>query len=342
MGEPQKLLPLFDGVSQSLETWHEIRGELKSIWEDTIGHPSFTGIVDIKSEADLLESFEHPEYNGKIYCQPTCPETKQTILLMEPKDAAVGPRPGALVPYYHPDAMAGFDLTLRQPINERPNIQFGLHLVRQGYVVLCCEAFPFNTVPEPVDNKDFAWWQAAADKIKRDHPRWTGIGKLIWDTRRAVDFLSSRKNVDTERIAVIGHSLGGKMAFCTAAFDDRIKAVIASDFGIGWDFTNWDADWYYGNRIYREGFNQANHQLLAMIAPRPFLLLGGQYDKPESWQYINEAKKVYKLYGKETSIGFLDHASGHYPPQYAVDVAYRWLAERFNLQYREWRNHNCE
>jgi predicted esterase len=334
-GEPQRLSPLFD-EPVSLDEWHEIREELKSRWEKIIGRPSFAGIDDINSETDLLEIFEHPEFNGKIYRQPTGPHTKQTVLLMEPKNDAAGPRPGAVVPFYHPDVMAGYDLTLRRPITEKPNIQFGLHLVRHGYIVLCGEAFPFNTVPEPVENKGFAWWQAAADKIRQDHPRWTGIGKLIWDTKRAVDLLLSH-NVDPERIVVIGHSLGGKMAFCTAAFDDRIRAVIASDFGIGWDFTNWDADWYFGKQIYREGFNAANHQLLAMIAPRPFLLLGGQYDKPASWQYINEARKAYKLYGKETSAGFLDHASGHYPPEHAVDAAYRWLAEQFELPYREWK-----
>ncbi len=74
-----------------------------------------------------------------------------------------------------------------------------------------------------------------------------------------------------------------------------------------------------------------------MIAPRSFLLIGGEFDGPASWQYIFEAKKVYKLFNKEYWVGFLDHASGHRPPEHAVDIAYKWLAEQFDLEAREWR-----
>jgi hypothetical protein len=31
-----------------------------------------------------------------------------------------------------------------------------------------------------------------------------------------------------------------------------------------------------------------------------------------------------------------DHKSGHRPPEYAMDIAYKWLAEQFELPYREW------
>lgn len=331
-GDKQNILPLFDDEEQQTkEVWNESLNRLAAQWEKVIGEPSFT---DFKKETTLLETFEHPDFHGTLYRQSTGPCAKQLVLLMEPTRYSGHPRPGAIVPFYYPDDMAGYDLKQRKPIEKGKNTQFGLHLVRQGYVVVCTEAFPYNTVPEPADN---SWWQSAADQIKKDHPQWTGIGKLIWDTRCAVDLLLSQNDIDEERIVIIGHSLGGKMAFCTGAFDDRIKAVIASDFGIGWDFTNWDADWYFGKQIYQDGFNLANHQLLAMIAPRPFLLIGGEFDGPASWQYINEAKKVYKLYQKENLAGFLDHASGHYPSEYAVDTAYKWLAEQFDLPNREWK-----
>lgn len=333
LGKEQNLAPLLE-EKHSVEDWKVQRNHLVAKWEEVIGQPSFT---DYTKELEVVETIDHPDFHGTLYRQATGPSAKQLVLLMEPKRHSDQPRPGAIVPFYHPDASAGYDLKLGKPIEEKKNIQFGLHLVRQGYVAVCTEAFPFNTVPEPSDNKGFAWWQAAADKLKLDHPNWTGIGKLIWDTRCAVDLLLSQENIDEERIVAVGHSLGGKMVFCTAAFDERIKAVIASDFGIGWDFTNWDADWYFGKQIYEEGFERTNDELLAMIAPRPFLLIGGEFDKPESWQYIREAKKIYRLYGSENAVGFLDHASGHRPPEHAVDTAYKWLAEQFDLPNREWK-----
>lgn len=333
LGIKQDLCPLFGGENITLDQWTKERLELKNKWEELIGRPSFDGFTE---SIETVKEIITPDFKGTLCKQATSPDTKQLVLIMEPVRFEDKLRPGAIIPFYQPDAMAGYDLNTGEPILKAEVIQFGLHLVRQGYVVICTQAFPFNTVPEPVANEGFAWWQAAADKILSENPEWTGIGKLIWDTRLAIDLLSNLDNIDKERIVIMGHSLGGKMAFCTAAFDERIKAVIASDFGIGWDSTNWQDDWYYGSRINREGFDLANHQLLALIAPRPFLLIGGQYDGPVSWQYILEAKKVYKLYQKEDLAGFLDHASGHRPPMYAVDEAYRWLSEQFRLPFRKW------
>ncbi len=52
--------------------------------------------------------------------------------------------------------------------------------------------------------------------------------KAIWNNLRAVDLLCSLKEVDPDRIGVIGHSLGGHNAIFTALFDRRIKAVVSS------------------------------------------------------------------------------------------------------------------
>ena len=52
--------------------------------------------------------------------------------------------------------------------------------------------------------------------------------KAIWNNLRAVDLLCSLKEVDPDRIGVIGHSLGGHNSIFTALFDRRIKAVVSS------------------------------------------------------------------------------------------------------------------
>ena len=135
---------------------------------------------------------------------------------------------------------------------------------------------------------------------------------------------------------MMGHSLGGKISFFAGALDGRIKAIIANDFGIGWDFTNWDADWYFGRQIHGTDFNLANHQILAVHAPGSFLLIGGQTDRPASWQYIEEAKKVYSIYGREDALGFFYHGTGHRPTEESVSVAYRWLSEQFELPRQKW------
>jgi predicted esterase len=334
LGEDQELAPIFPpGAEPTVELWQCLQSELREQWERLLGQPSFG---EYGKDAEIIRRFEVPEFRGRLFRQATGPSSRQLVLLMEPWQAPRSPRPGAVVPYYHPDDMAGYNLTSGERLAEQSTVQFALHLVRQGYVVVCPEAFPYNTVPEPVENVGFAWWQAAAEKVLLDNPRWTGMGKLIHDTRRAVDLLLEQPDVDPGRLVAIGHSLGGKMAFTTGCLDERIKAIIASDFGIGWSFTNWDDLWYLGRQIHAQGFALAHHQLLALHAPRSFLLIGGQYDKPESWQYLREAQKVYRLYGRDAAVGMFDHSSGHQPTEESIRVAYRWLAEQFRLPEQSW------
>lgn len=332
LGADQHLTPLFPRETPFTSAdWQRLRPQLYRQWRDLLGRPSFDAF---DRQVEPVGQVEFPEFSGLLVRQPTGPDTRQLVLVMEPKEVKLSPRPGAVVPFYHPDDMAGYDLTTGARLDAAPTIQFGLHLVRQGYVVCCPEAFPYNTVPEPQENAGFAWWQAAAEKVLQDNPHWTGMGKLVHDTSCAVDLLLSQADIDRNRILLIGHSLGGKMVFYTGCLDSRIRAIIASDFGIGWSFTNWDAPWYLGKRIHATGFALAHHQLLALHAPWPFLLLAGEYDRRESRQYLQAAQVAYRLYGRETAVGMIDHARGHRPPQEAMTLAYRWLAEQFALPFR--------
>jgi dienelactone hydrolase len=56
----------------------------------------------------------------------------------------------------------------------------------------------------------------------------SGSMKAIWDNMRGIDLLQGLKEVDSKRIAAIGHSLGGHNSLFTAAFDSRIKCVVTS------------------------------------------------------------------------------------------------------------------
>jgi hypothetical protein len=334
LGPPERVVPLFPAdLAASLDGWNESRASLRRMWDSFLGQPSFR---DPDRTVEVIEKFQHGDYAATLYRQPTGPETRQLLMLMEPLDPTISPRPGAVIPFYDPDMMAGLDLSTRQPIEDEELIQFGRHLVQQGYVVVCTEAFPYNTVAEPDDAIGFEWWQAGAEKVLQDNPDWTGMGKLLWDTSRALDLLLDQPDVDADRVVVMGHSLGGKMAFYAGALDDRFKATISSDFGMGFTFTNWDALWYLGERINDPDFGLGHHQLLALQAPRPFLLIGGEADRPATWQYINEAEKVYELYGAECAVGFFDHASGHRPTEESLQIAYAWLAEQFGLEPRPW------
>jgi hypothetical protein len=117
------------------------------------------------------------------------------------------------------------------------------------------------------------------------------------------------------------------MAMYAAAFDPRITAVVANEGGIGLTFSNYEDYWYFGDFIQKVDKSTDQHELLGLIAPRPFLMIGGdKYDTAESWHYINAARQVYGLYEKHLNIGYFNHHQGHMPTPESVWRSMEWLA----------------
>ena len=199
--------------------------------------------------------------------------------------------------------------------------QTGLKLCRRGFVVFCPRCFLWR------DGTDY---QAAVADFRKRHPDTLGMHKMLYDAQRAVDVLEQLPEVDPRRIGACGHSLGAKETLYLAAFDERIAAAVASEGGIGFSFTNWDAPWYLGPGIHEPGFALNHHQLLALIAPRPFLILAGESgrgaaDGDRTWPFVEAALPVYRLYGEPARLGLLNHREGHSIPPQAFERWVDWL-----------------
>jgi len=184
----------------------------------------------------------------------------------------------------------------------------GVQLVRRGYVVWC----PRNYI-----NTEGADWAGNAARVKARHPDWTGMTRMVWDAIRAVDFLASLPEVDRKRIGCLGHSLGGKEVLYAMAFDPRLVAGVSSEGGVGLRFSNWDAAWYLGPAINGPTFTLENHSVLALVAPRAFLLIGGDAaDGERSVGFIEAVRPVYRLFGASENLQWFNHHLGHrYPPE---------------------------
>jgi dienelactone hydrolase len=227
-------------------------------------------------------------------------------------------RPGVVVLH------STVEWTIRQPagLEGPPDLHIGLQLARRGYVAICPRCFLWQY-------RRGGKLQTAVDWFRARHPGVTGMAKMLYDSIRAVDLLESLDDVDPRRIGAIGHSLGAKEVLYLAAFDERVRAAVSSEGGIGLTYSNWDAPWYLGEAIRRPDFGLDHGQVLALAAPRAFLLIGGDSaDGDQSWPYIAEAIPLWKLLGAGDAVGLLNHRRGHaYPPE-ARSCAERWL-DRF-------------
>ena len=149
---------------------------------------------------------------------------------------------------------------------------------------------------------------------------------MLYDSQRAVDLLTSLPYVDTKRIGAIGHSLGAKEVLYLMAFDERVQVGVFSEGGVGIPMSNWDAKWYLGPEIHKFSGQHDHHELLALIAPRKLLILGGDSaDGNQTWEYTFLAKQVHCMYTPKPFFGFFNHGKGHSVPDVANERIHQWF-----------------
>ena len=281
---------------------------------------------------EKLAAYSFPDFDVEEYRQANGPETFQRLMIALPKNAKKR-LPAVVVPFYYPEAMLGFDpktgglnspyLPPNTNLTYFAEVTYMSDLAKRGYITVTAEAYYLTYSPKGAPDKSWAKWGYVGRKLKEDYPKWTGVGKLTFDTRLLIDLIAADPRVDSERIGIIGHSLGGKMAFYAGCLDSRIKVIVASDFGIGWDQTNWKSIWYWGDRLQEVKSKGMDHAgLLSLSGGKPFCLIAGQADNEESGVIMRRAKGYENTPEK---LKLINHATGLRPPRWATEEGYRFI-----------------
>ncbi|ACU02566.1 alpha/beta fold hydrolase [Pedobacter heparinus] len=219
------------------------------------------------------------------------------------------------------------------------NRAYAKELAMRGYVVIAPDYPSFG------DLKDY--------DFEKDRYE-SGSMKAIFNHMRCVDLLQARKDVDPERIGVIGHSLGGHNAIFAGAFDTRIKVVVSS---CGWTlFGNYNAgnevSQKHGGRLgpwaqmrymplVRDKYQLDAAQMpfdfdeaIASLAPRPFFSNSPKSDANFDVKGVKEGilnvTKVYKFLNADDKLQVDYPDAGHdFPPEVRLN-AYAFIDKELN------------
>ena len=181
--------------------------------------------------------------------------------------------PGVLFDHSHG---GGYKIGKQEFIEGRSYLQptpYAKELTGLGYVALCIDSWIFGERSHTTE----------ADMFKamlwRGQVLW---GMMVYDHLRALDYLLTRPEVDPQRIATLGMSMGSTMAWWLGALDERIKVTV--DINCLTDFQALLARKALSlHGLYYYVPDLLNHfttaQINALIAPRTHLGLAGLRDK---------------------------------------------------------------
>jgi len=137
----------------------------------------------------------------------------------------------------------------------------------------------------------------------------------IQDGQAAIDVLSSRPEVDPDRIGCIGNSYGGRTTMWLTVFDERIKACVPA--GCMNHFRERSLKLSSCAIQYFHGLLQYGdvQEVFSLIAPRAMQLQVGKGDgliTPSDRDKIKTVvEKAYRLLGADASFEYVLHAKGH-------------------------------
>jgi len=200
--------------------------------------------------------------------------------------------------------------------------------------------------------------QSILDKGKRDAGSWGSIAAWAWGASRCMDYLVTDKDVNPEKVAVVGHSAGGKTALWAGAEDVRFALVISNQSGCGGAalsrrrygetiarinrvFPHWFCTNHLKYSDNEDALPVDKHMLIALIAPRAVYVSSADEDlwADPRGEYLSlyHATPVYQLFMKKTDFPVT------MPPlntQFVSgEMAYHIVEGPHNMTLKDWNHY---
>jgi len=201
----------------------------------------------------------------------------------------------------------------------------GAWFARHGYVCLTIDTLQRGEI-EGIHHGTYRykmwWWNSRG---------YTPAGVEAWNCIRALDYLETRKEVDSSRFGVTGRSGGGAYSWWISALDDRIKVAVPVA-GIT-DLQNHVVDGCVEGHcdcMYIVNTFGWDYPLVAaLVAPRPLLISNSDKDTIFPLGGVvrvhEKVRNIYRLHGAEKNLGLNITEGPHKDTQELRIHAFVWF-----------------
>jgi dienelactone hydrolase/pimeloyl-ACP methyl ester carboxylesterase len=155
-------------------------------------------------------------------------------------------------------------------------------------------------------------------------------GYRIWDGIRSIDYLTSRPEIDANKIGCTGNSGGGTVTAYLMALDERIVCAAPSCYITSLErlfatIGPQDAEQNIPGQV---AFGMEHADFLTMRAPRPTLMcIASQdfFDQQGSWASFREASVLYSKLGHGERVALFEYDDKHGFSRPRREAAMRWM-----------------
>ncbi|WP_456298107.1 glucuronyl esterase domain-containing protein, partial [Auraticoccus cholistanensis] len=217
-------------------------------------------------------------------------------------------------------------------------------IIARGYAIAALQVGQLAPDdPDTFDEGIIGLFERRGRAGQRPEDAWAALSAWGWGGSLALDYFETDPDIEASRVAVVGHSRGGKAALWAGAEDERFALVVSNDSGCGGAalsrriFGETVAE---VNRVFPHWFCRAfrryddaeqqlpvdQHELIALMAPRAVCVGSADEDlwSDPRGEFLSmaHASPVYRLWGapgiSPGAMPPLDRPLSRLPRQYHI------------------------
>lgn len=302
---------------ESWEAWHTATVQKL---RELIGYET---MEQCSANPEITRTEDLGDYIRQHIVIQTEPGVEMPMFVLIPR-VGTAPYPVVIAPHGHASngksAVAGLrDLPEVRETIEVYNYDYGVQLVRAGFIVFCPDARGFGERLEEFD-REHALNSSCRTLNNIAYPLGqTVTGMWTWDLHRLIDYIETREDCRTDRIGCAGLSGGGLQTLWAAALDMRIRCAVISGYLYGYKEALIDLPLNCSCNYIPHLYEYVDMgDIAALIAPRPLLIETGDQDDLNGASGLDNVRpqvatiqKAYDLLGKSDRVKHDVFAGGH-------------------------------